>query len=197
MSLIDELDKHDFNSSALRLDKPSSYLIKKARRSLAGLGDLEKSMKSSTVYVGNLSFFTTEEQIYELFSKCGDIQKIIMGLDLFQKTPCGFCFVIYQERQLALDCAKYLSGTKLDNEPVDIDIDSGFEEGRQLGRGKSGGQVKNEYQGSVNNYGNYLYNAEASGQHVRASGGNGFEDRRNDVTDSYVPGEPDLPPIPQ
>lgn len=50
---------------------------------------------SSTLYVGNLSFFTTEEQIYELFSKCGEIKRIIMGLDRFKKTPCGFCFVEY------------------------------------------------------------------------------------------------------
>lgn len=37
--------------------------------------------------VGNLSFYTTEEQIYELFSKCaspeegGGVKRIIMGLD--------------------------------------------------------------------------------------------------------------------
>lgn len=37
--------------------------------------------------IGNLSFYTTEEQIYELFSKCtspeegGGVKRIIMGLD--------------------------------------------------------------------------------------------------------------------
>lgn len=51
--------------------------------------------KSCTLYVGNLSFYTTEEQIYELFSKSGDIKKIIMGLDKVKKTACGFCFVEY------------------------------------------------------------------------------------------------------
>lgn len=51
--------------------------------------------KSCTLYVGNLSFYTTEEQIYELFSKSGDIKKIIMGLDKMKKTACGFCFVEY------------------------------------------------------------------------------------------------------
>ncbi|KAB0395344.1 hypothetical protein E2I00_014937 [Balaenoptera physalus] len=49
--------------------------------------------KSCTLYVGNLSFYTTEEQIYELFSKSGDIKKIIMGLDKMKKTAYGFCFV--------------------------------------------------------------------------------------------------------
>ena len=56
--------------------------------------DLAKDLSNSTtLYVGNLSFYTTEEQIYELFSKAGEIKRIIMGLDKFQKTPCGFCFV--------------------------------------------------------------------------------------------------------
>ena len=31
------------------------------------------------------SFFTSEEQIYELFSKCGEIKRLVMGLDRFQK----------------------------------------------------------------------------------------------------------------
>jgi hypothetical protein len=41
--------------------------------------------------VGNLSFFSTEEQIYEVFVKCtrpeegGGIRRIIMGLDSQQK----------------------------------------------------------------------------------------------------------------
>lgn len=51
--------------------------------------------KSCTLYVGNLSFYTTEEQIHELFGKSGDIKKVIMGLDKVKKTACGFCFVEY------------------------------------------------------------------------------------------------------
>ena len=50
------------------------------------------------MYVGNLSFFTTEEQLYELFGRAGDIKRIVMGLDKFKKTPCGFCFVEYFTR---------------------------------------------------------------------------------------------------
>ncbi|KAI0434124.1 nuclear cap-binding protein subunit 2 [Xylaria sp. FL1042] len=100
---------------------------------------------ATTVYVGNLSFYTTEEQVYELFSKCGEIKRLIMGLDRFQKTPCGFCFVEYYTHQDALDCLKYIGGTKLDERVIRTDLDPGFEEGRQYGRGKSGGQVRDEY----------------------------------------------------
>ena len=49
--------------------------------------------KSTTLYVGNLSFYTKEEQIYELFMMCGDVKRVIMGLDRYNHTPCGFCFV--------------------------------------------------------------------------------------------------------
>lgn len=57
---------------------------------------------SNTLYIGNLSFYTTEEQIHELFSKCGDIKRIIMGLDKFTRTPCGFCFLESVSQQVCL-----------------------------------------------------------------------------------------------
>ncbi|GBG69369.1 hypothetical protein CBR_g4062 [Chara braunii] len=100
---------------------------------------------STTVYVGNLSFYTTEEQIYEVFSRTGEIKRIIMGLDKNTKTPCGFCFVIYYTREDTEDCVKYISGTILDDRPIRVDFDWGFVEGRQFGRGRSGGQVRDEY----------------------------------------------------
>jgi hypothetical protein len=47
----------------------------------------------------------------------------------------------YYTRRDAEDCIKYLSGTKLDDRIVRADWDAGFQEGRQYGRGKSGGQA--------------------------------------------------------
>jgi nuclear cap-binding protein subunit 2 len=64
-----------------------------------------------------------------------------MGLDRYQKTPCGFCFVEYQTHQQAVDCMRFINGTKLDERLVRTDLDPGFKEGRQYGRGRSGGQV--------------------------------------------------------
>ena len=56
-----------------------------------------------------------------------------MGLDRYHKTPCGFCFVEYYTHQDALDCLKYIGGTKLDERIIRADLDPGFEEGRQYG----------------------------------------------------------------
>ncbi|XP_005419919.2 nuclear cap-binding protein subunit 2 [Geospiza fortis] len=106
----------------------------------------EKSLKiSSTLYVGNLSFYTTEEQIQELFSKCGDVKRIVMGLDKIKKTPCGFCFVEYYTRADAEHAMRFINGTRLDDRIIRTDWDAGFKEGRQYGRGKTGGQVRDEY----------------------------------------------------
>ncbi|KAI6092354.1 RNA-binding domain-containing protein [Hypoxylon rubiginosum] len=151
-------------STVDRLDRPSAYYnarTNKRRRTEHGRdnkdGDAESASaqteeppddplrNATTLYVGNLSFYTTEEQVYELFSKCGEIKRLVMGLDRFNKTPCGFCFVEYYTHQDALDCMKYIGGTKLDERIIRTDLDPGFEEGRQYGRGKSGGQVRDEY----------------------------------------------------
>lgn len=55
-----------------------------------------------------------------------------------------FMFRFYS-REDAEDAVKYISGTMLDDRPIRVDFDWGFEEGRQWGRGRSGGQVRDEY----------------------------------------------------
>lgn len=76
-------------------DEISPYIV--ARRRFMKKEEWDKTVQdlstSATLYVGNLSFFTTEEQIYELFQRAGDVKRVIMGLNRQTKTPCGFCFV--------------------------------------------------------------------------------------------------------
>jgi nuclear cap-binding protein subunit 2 len=48
---------------------------------------------STTVYVGNLSFYTSQDSLRELFSLAGRVKEIIMGID-DEGHPCGFCFVV-------------------------------------------------------------------------------------------------------
>ena len=86
------------------LDQPSNYKDSQARVDRLKQHDILG--KSTTLYVrlysiipiaqtpyisdlqiGNLSFYTTEEQIHDMFSKCanpedgGGVKRIIMGLD--------------------------------------------------------------------------------------------------------------------
>ena len=47
----------------------------------------------------------------------------------------------YYTHEDAERCVRYISGTKLDDRIIRTDWDTGFVEGRQYGRGKTGGQV--------------------------------------------------------
>lgn len=105
----------------------------------------KKLAESTTIYVGNLSFYTTEDQIYEVMSRAGLIKRIIMGLNRFDNTPCGFSFVEYYTRNDAENAYYNLNGTVIDDRICRCDIDIGFVEGKQLGRGKSGGQLRDEF----------------------------------------------------
>lgn len=131
------------------LDQPSNYKDSQSR--VDRTRQYDYLQKSTTLYIGNLSFYTTEEQIYELFAKCsspedgGGIKRIIMGLDRNTRTPCGFCFVEFYTNTEALATMRYISGTKLDERIIRCDLDLGYKEGRQFGRGKSGGQVRDEH----------------------------------------------------
>lgn len=49
----------------------------------------------------------------------------------------------YYSREDTEDACKYISGTILDDRPIRVDFDWGFQDGRQWGRGRSGGQVNN------------------------------------------------------
>ena len=101
--------------------------------------------ESCTCYIGNLSFYTTETQLWAAFSRFGPIERIVMGLDRHRRTPCGFAFVIYAQKEGADLAVSWLNGTTLDERPIRVDKDHGFREGRQFGRGRSGGQVRDEH----------------------------------------------------
>ena len=105
---------------------------------------LEALKGATTLYVGNLSFYTTEMQIHETFSRIGPIKRIIMGLNRETKAPCGFCFVEYYTYEHACACLKYISGTTCDGQIIRCELDGGFKQGRQFGRGKSGGQIRDD-----------------------------------------------------
>mmetsp|Transcript_1 Transcript_1/g.2 ORF Transcript_1/g.2 Transcript_1/m.2 type:complete len:232 (-) Transcript_1:57-752(-) len=105
---------------------------------------MEALQKSSTLYIGNMSFSTRSLQLRAHFRQIGPVKAVHMGLDRFRKTPCGFAFVEYYYRRDALEAVASLSGTKLDGRVIRVELDAGYQKGRELGRGASGGQVRDD-----------------------------------------------------
>lgn len=126
----------ELNPVPVYVDKKSGYTKEKW---------IEAVKVSRTLYVGNLSFFTTEEQIHELFSKCGEVKRVVMGLNRFKKSPCGFCFVEYLTHEQAAQAVNLLNKTNFDERLIRVDIDAGISEGRQFGRGESGDQWRDDF----------------------------------------------------
>jgi len=108
---------------------------------------LKAVAKSSTLYVGNLAFTTRSRHVRAHFEQLGTVKTIQMGLDRFKKKPCGFCFVEYWSHETAVLAVSNLSGTKLDGRVIRVELDAGFQPGRQYGRGVSGGQVRDDRRG--------------------------------------------------
>eukprot|EP00981_Chlorochromonas_danica_P011411 scaffold3999_cov196-Ochromonas_danica.AAC.7 len=67
-----------------------------------------------------------------------------MGLNQYSKTPCGFCFVEYYTQEHYHAALKFLNETVCDDRIIRCDADAGYLPGRQFGRGKSGGQFRDE-----------------------------------------------------
>ena len=145
--------------------------------------DKEKLKNSCTLYIGNLSYNTTEIQLYQIFSSCGKVKRVIMGLNRLTHSPCGFAFVEYLDQESAKIARKTLMGTILDGKEIRVDMDLGFEEGRQFGRGMFGCQKRDEIRRSYDpdrpwKKNNYYGHRQSNGKYY--GGNNRYNDRYND-----------------
>jgi RNA recognition motif-containing protein len=113
------------------------------------------------IYVGNLSFDATEDQVRELFSEFGDIQSLAMINDRDTGRFRGFAFV-EMEDSAANAAIKALNGKELDGRELNINEARPREErpagsgGYRSGGNRSGGNRRNDYnnrdRGSRNNW---------------------------------------------
>lgn len=119
-----------------------------------------KLLESSTLYIGNLNFYVTEDQvqmktwyqivlrsqIYDMFSVCGVITKVIVGLNSQKRQPCGFCFIQFTSHEEASIAHTMLNGSILDERIIRCDWDTGhgITADRKYGRGSLGGQIRDE-----------------------------------------------------
>jgi RNA recognition motif-containing protein len=65
------------------------------------------------LYVGNLPFSATEEELRELFGRHGSVDSVDVITDRETGRPRGFAFVEMSEPSAASDAIKALDGTQL------------------------------------------------------------------------------------
>lgn len=74
---------------------------------------------SKKIYVGNLSFGATEEQVNEMFAEYGEVESIAMITDRSTGRFRGFCFVEMEE-SAANAAIKALNDTDLDGRTLRV-----------------------------------------------------------------------------
>ncbi|EPR79782.1 RNA recognition motif protein [Spraguea lophii 42_110] len=125
---------------------------------------------SSTLYVGDIAESVNESRLWEVFSTIKlhedennmnnntditeinkitntistPIKRIIMGKNKRDCSRVGFAFIEFYTPYYARRAQQLLNGMRLDNKYIKCDIDYGFVEGREYGRGYYGGQFKND-----------------------------------------------------
>ncbi|MGH7289292.1 MAG: RNA recognition motif domain-containing protein [Myxococcota bacterium] len=68
---------------------------------------------SKKLYVGNLPFSSTEEELRAMFARHGSVESVNVIMDRETGRPRGFAFVEMAEPSAAADAIKALDGTQL------------------------------------------------------------------------------------
>lgn len=108
--------------------------------------------KSNTLYVGNLPFDITEEEISEHFGRCGNIMRLVVGLNQKERSSCGFAFIQYANHHQASFAHTVLNGSFLSDRIIRCDWDSGkgIMADRKFGRGVTGMQRRDDMYAAAN-----------------------------------------------
>ena len=105
--------------------------------------DLGEFKMESKLYVGNLSYDTTEEQLRELFSQAGAIKEIAMIMDRDTRRPKGFGFIEMETQAEAAKAIQMFSDYELDGRRLTVNMARPREErggGGYGGGSRSGGR---------------------------------------------------------
>ena len=74
------------------------------------------------VFVGNLAFSTTEEQLYTAFSEIGRIIKVRMVSDLETGKPRGFAFIEFEDPQAALSAIRNMNEYEINGRRIRVNF---------------------------------------------------------------------------
>jgi RNA recognition motif-containing protein len=72
------------------------------------------------LYVGNLSFSTSQATIETAFAACGEVREVAMPTDRETGQPRGFAFVTMGNAQAANAAIAQLNGSMLDGRPLKV-----------------------------------------------------------------------------
>jgi len=105
-----------------------------------------KGIKTMNIYVGNLLFDVTEDELRELFEPFGQVTEVRMIMDKFSGKSKGFGFIEMPSKEEAEKAIEELNAKDLKGRPMNVNeakpkTDRGGSQGRgSFGGGRGGGR---------------------------------------------------------
>jgi cold-inducible RNA-binding protein len=98
---------------------------------------------ATNLYVGNLSYDTTEEELQELFAQAGSVVSVALPTDRETGRPRGFGFVEMSTEEEARKAISMFDGQTLRDRQLKVNESRPREEGGRPGGGfRSGGRQR-------------------------------------------------------
>ncbi len=106
---------------------------------------------NTKLFVGNLSFNTTENDLQDAFAAHGTVVEANLMMDRMSGRPRGFGFVTMSTAEEAQKAIEALNGASVDGRNLTVNIAKPREE-RTGGGGGGGGGSRREFSGGRNRY---------------------------------------------
>ena len=74
----------------------------------------------TNIYVGNLSYQTTQEELQEAFSQYGAVERVSIVVDRDTRQPRGFAFVEMTDQSEAENAISQLNGRELNGRALTV-----------------------------------------------------------------------------
>jgi len=118
------------------------------------------------LFVGGLSFDTTEQSLEDVFTKYGQISEVVVIKDRETQRSRGFGFVTFENPDEAKDAMEAMNGKSLDGRQIRVD-----QAGKSGGGGRSGGGFRGGSSGGRGGGGGYFRGGRGGGDRGYSSGG--------------------------
>ena len=107
---------------------------------------------SNKLYVGNLSFNTTENDLNDAFAAHGTVTETNLMMDRETGRPCGFGFITMSSADEAQKAIAAMNGKEIDGRALTVNVARPREERSGGGGGGGGRGPRRDYGGGRSRY---------------------------------------------
>lgn len=125
----------EIDGRTLNLDKSADVSPNREKRAQA-FGDI-RGAPSKVLFVGNLSWHTVEDTLWDTFSEYGEVSSVRLPTDRETGKPKGYGYVEFSVVDSAQKAIEAMTGGELDGRPIRLDF-SQPRDANGFGRGRGG-----------------------------------------------------------